>query len=166
MLSTAARPNRTISVYEASAQATANPKTQRSPTRMKTVARELLYALLAWFIPFVVSVCTFPLKQASRPLFESLMAVTIAMTATLLGLVYLRRAGAVSIPRAAGIGITWTAANWLLDLFMFSGGPMKMPVEQYATEIAAAYLVIPVITVGLASAAALGRSGAGEQHSA
>ena len=46
------------------------------------------------------------------------------------------------------------AANWALDALMFSGGPMKMSLYQYVTEIAGAYLMIPVMTVGLGAAAA------------
>jgi hypothetical protein len=43
-------------------------------------------------------------------------------------------------------------ANWLLDGLMFSGGPMTMSLYQYLS--AGAYLMIPLITVGLAAAAA------------
>ena len=120
---------------------------------MKRVARELGFALVAWFVPFAVSVCIFPLRDADRPLFEMLMSFTLTLNSTLLGLIYLRRVTENHLRRAILIGLTWMVANWLLDLAMFSSGPMQMPLRQYVHEIAGAYFVIPVITMGLGAAA-------------
>jgi uncharacterized membrane protein YpjA len=123
---------------------------------MKRVARELGFALMAWFVPFAVSVCVFPLRERDRPLFEVLMSFTLTVNTTLLGLIYSHRVTENRLRRAIGIGLTWMVANWLIDLAMFSRGPMQMPLRQYLHEIAGAYLVIPVITLGLGAAAKAG----------
>lgn len=130
---------------------------------MKQVAREFGFAFLAWCVPFAASVCVFPLRAAHRPLFEMIMSFTLTANTAMLGLLYLRRVKRSYLARAAGIGAGWVVANWLLDLAMFSSGPMQMPLGQYLSEIAGAYLVIPVITVALGLAISLGaRSEFGE----
>jgi hypothetical protein len=48
------------------------------------------------------------------------------------------------------------AANWALDSLMFSGGPMKMSLNQYVMDIGVTYLMIPAITIGLGTAATVG----------
>ena len=68
-------------------------------------------------------------------------------------LAYFRRLTTNYVAHGARIGITWTAANWMLDALMFSSGPMKMSVNQYAMDIGIAYLAIPVMTIGLGAAA-------------
>jgi uncharacterized membrane protein YpjA len=120
---------------------------------MRAVARELGFALLAWLVPFVVSVCIFPLKQSHPPLFESLMGVALAASTAVLGCAYLRRAMRNPLAQGARIGLIWMFANWLLDGLMFSGGPMKMSLANYATDIGVAYLMVPVITTALGAAA-------------
>jgi hypothetical protein len=125
---------------------------------MKALAREVGFAVLAWLVPFAVSVCVFPLKQWHRPFFEEVMSLTLTATTTVLGLLYLRRVRSKIMTRAVRIGLTWIAANWALDLLMFSSAPMKMSFQQYAMDIAAAYFVIPVMTIGLGAAIKLGLS--------
>lgn len=116
---------------------------------MRTLGREAGYAVLAWLLPFAASVCIFPLKKSHPPLFESLMGVLLAGSTVLLGCAYLRRTTGNPPAVGARIGVTWMVANWLLDGLMFSGGPMKMSLHQYAGDIAVAYVMIPVITIGL-----------------
>jgi hypothetical protein len=124
---------------------------------MKTAVKELAFAVAAWLIPFAASVAIFPLKKAHSPLFDSLMGVVLTTSTVVLGLLYLRRRA--SRPVAAGLraGVLWMVANWLLDGLMFSGGPMKMTFTQYAGDIGAAYLMIPVVTTGLGAAVTLRR---------
>jgi hypothetical protein len=55
------------------------------------------------------------------------------------------------------VGLAWAAANWLLDGLMFFEGPMRMTLRQYAMEIGAAYLMMPIIAAGLAAAFAFAR---------
>ena len=121
---------------------------------MKRVARECGFAVAAWLVPFLMSVCVFQLRADHRPLFEMVMALTLTANTACLGLAYLRRVTARLLLLGARVGLTWMFANWAFDLIMFSSGPMRMPFGQYLTEIAGAYLVIPVITIALGAAAA------------
>ena len=118
---------------------------------MKRALRETGFAFLAWLVPFVTAVCLFPVKRTNPPLFESLMGVVLAASSVLLGWLYLRRQQNPTVARGLRVGLVWMVANWLLDGLMFSGGPMKMSLPQYASDIGAAYLMIPVITTGLAA---------------
>jgi hypothetical protein len=121
---------------------------------MKLLLRELSFAVLAWFIPFVMSVCIFHLKRSHPAMFESAMGITLVGSIVGLGCLYLRRGTSGFVLNGVRIGLTWMMANWLLDGLMFSAGPMRMSLQQYLNEIAGAYLMIPLITVGLAAAAA------------
>jgi hypothetical protein len=121
---------------------------------MRRAARELSFGLLAWLIPFAMSVCIYHLKPKYPALFESVMGLTLVGSTVVLGCLYLRRVAARWIARGLAIGCLWMAMNWLLDAVMFSQGPMKMSFQQYAAEIGPAYLLIPVITTGLGTAVA------------
>lgn len=117
---------------------------------MKSLSREALYAFLSWLIPFFASICLFPLKRSRVSLFETLMSITLVGTTVLLGCLYLRPRPS-KLP-ALRIGLTWMLANWALDVLVFSHAPMHMTLSHYLSEIAGAYLIIPIITTGLAFA--------------
>ena len=116
---------------------------------MKPTLREPGYAVLAWLVPFVVSVCIFPLKKSHPPLFDSLMGVVLTGSTVVLAILYLRRTPGNPAVAGARIGVTCVLANWVFDALMFSAGPMKMPLGQYLLEIGTAYLMLPVITIGI-----------------
>jgi hypothetical protein len=122
--------------------------------------REIGYAFLAWLLPFAVSVGLFPVKKSNPPLFESLIAVTLAASTVVLGCAYFRRVTDGFVRIGLRTGVLWMLANWLLDGLMFSGGPMKMSLSQYVADIGAAYVMIPVITAGLGYAIGARRSAA------
>jgi hypothetical protein len=121
---------------------------------MKAIRREVFFAILAWLVPFVASVCLFGLKSSYPPLFDTLMGVVLTASTALLGIIYLRRTHGDYVATGFRIGVMWTVANWLLDGVMFSSGPMKMSLSQYASDIGIAYLAIPALTIGLGLAAA------------
>jgi hypothetical protein len=120
---------------------------------MRSVTRELLFAFLAWLVPFAVSVCIYHLKQQNPAAFESAMGLTLVGTTVVLGCLELRHRTRAFVRRGLAAGCLWMAANWLLDAVMFSRGPMRMSFARYAAEIAPAYLIIPVITAGLGCSA-------------
>lgn len=115
--------------------------------------------VLAWLVPFIVGVLAYPLHEPARPLFESIMAVTVTATAVVLGLVYLRGVGGARVREALLVGILWFAICVLIDapLFLF-GGPMKMSVGAYFADIGLTYVGIPVVTWGLGVACSAGRA--------
>jgi len=118
------------------------------------MARELAFAVAAWAVPFFVAVSIQPVRRSQPRLFESIMAITLAATTVVLGCIYMRKSSGRFIATGARIGATWAVANWALDAPMFSGGPMKMTLREYIADIGIAYLMMPVITIGLGVAAA------------
>jgi uncharacterized membrane protein YpjA len=120
---------------------------------MRALARELLFAFLAWLMPFAASFAIFPLKKSHLPLFESLIAVILAASTVALGCLYFRRVSRGFQAQGLKIGLFWMAANWALDAPMFGYGPMKISLAQYVMDIGVTYLMIPVITLGLGTVA-------------
>ena len=109
--------------------------------------------VVMWLIPFVVAFMIFPLHETRRPLFESVMAVTVAATAVGLGLFWLRAVVRPSPALGLQAGLLWLAVCIAVDApLMLVGGPMKMTLSAYLADIGVTYLMIPVVTVGLAMA--------------
>ena len=111
------------------------------------------YGVLVWLFPFIVAFIIFPFHDSARPLFESIMAVTVCATAVVLGLRYLRSVPAAAVAVGIRIGILWFLIAVLIDApLMVFGGPMKMGIGDYLADIGVTYLCIPVITWGLGRA--------------
>ena len=128
---------------------------------MTSWRRALGLGVGVWLVPFLVAFLAFPFRESARPLFESIMSVTVTSTAVLLGLVYLRHLQSGFFREGLLIGLTWFAMSVLIDApLMLFGGPMQMTFGQYMADIGLSYLSIPVVTLGLAAASA--RKGAQE----
>jgi hypothetical protein len=110
------------------------------------------YGFLVWLIPFLVAFLAFPLRERARPVFESVMAVTVAATAVVLGLRYLRATGGSGWRDGLMAGIVWLLACIAIDTpLMLFGGPMQMTLVEYLGDIGLTYLTIPIVTTGLAA---------------
>ncbi len=116
---------------------------------MKITGKILLYGFLIWLIPFMVAIGIFWFHESNRPLFESIMAVTVTLVAVFFSVLIFRQRS--SNFRTAGIllGLLWFAISFGIDLFMFSWGPMKMPFWEYVSDVGVTYLIIPVVTIGI-----------------
>jgi len=122
---------------------------------MTSWRRALGLGVGAWLVPFVVAILVFPFRESNRPLFESIMGVTVASTAVLLGLGYLRKLQSGFIREGLLLGLIWFVMCVLIDApLMLFGGPMKMTFGQYMADLGLSYLSIPVVTLGLAAASA------------
>lgn len=117
------------------------------------MVRPLKWALglgfLLWLIPFIISVIIFPLKSSDVQLFDSIMAITTVFFVILFALVYFLRFAPVTAAEGATIGLIWLAISLVIDLLMFSGGPMAMPLATYVKDIGIGYLVYPMVTAGM-----------------
>ena len=71
-----------------------------------------------------------------------LVAATIAFT-----ILYLRKVTAGSFGDGLGVGIVWTVVVVALDLVLYLLGAFNIGLGEYFTDVASAYLVIPVVTV-------------------
>jgi hypothetical protein len=121
---------------------------------MVSFRKAALLGLAVWAVPFVVAWTIYPIHESWRALFESIMPVVIAATVVFLGLVYFRTVTRGCLREGALLGAVWFAISFVIDLFMFSGGPMRMGFMEYVGDVGLTYLMIPLITTGLGAARA------------
>ena len=114
----------------------------------------LLYGFLVWLIPFLVAFAAFPLKATWRSLFESIMPLALCGVVVLCALRYFRGVAKPSMKEGVGLGLLWFAISVAIDLPLMLNPPMNYSLEEYAADIALTYVMIPVITAGMATAAA------------
>lgn len=120
---------------------------------MTSLRKALLYGFLVWLIPFVISVCLFPLRQSNRGLFESIMGIVVALCAASFLSLYFRGVTLRYGWEGALLGALWCGMCILLDLPLFLegpmslGGPMTMRPGAYLSEIGSGYLMIPAVSV-------------------
>ncbi len=120
---------------------------------MITWGKAIGFGVLVWLIPFIVAFIIFPIHESARPLFESIMAVSVSTTAVVFGIIYLKNVKQNIIKAGIQIGILWFIIPVLIDApLMLLGGPMKMSIAEYLADIGVTYLCIPVITWGLSVA--------------
>ena len=81
------------------------------------------------------------------------MAVTLSIVTVWLGLVYLRKLPKVGVKDGLLLGLLWGAMSMAIDLPLFLTGPINMRLVDYLADVGLAYVMIPVITTGLAAAA-------------
>ena len=127
---------------------------------MASWRRAVWLGLLVWLVPFVVSFALAPVRASWRPLFESIMPVVVSAVVVACGLRYLRKAFRVSIGEGLALGILWLAISVLIDLPLMLSPPIRMPAVEYAADIGLTYLMMPIITAGLAAASSGPPSGA------
>lgn len=121
------------------------------PKLLRSWKKALGYGFLLWLIPFVVSMALFPIRQGNRPLFESIMPLVEAICTIFFLRLYLRHGKAPGMGESLLLGVLWMGISLLFDWPMFAAGPMKMTPAAYLSDIGAAYLLFPVLTVGAAS---------------
>lgn len=117
---------------------------------MVATAKAVLFGFLVWLIAFVVAFLIFPLRESSRPLFESIMPVVIASATAFFAVVYLRGVQKQFLREAVILGCLWLAVSVIIDLpLILTGGPMQMTLGQYIADIGITYLIIPTVTIGI-----------------
>jgi hypothetical protein len=110
---------------------------------MAAFVRAVLFGLLSWFIPLVLSFVLSPLKKSNPQLFSTMMYLIVLVTAGVLVLGYFRKR-AISIREAVWVGSLWLVMNLIFDFPMFAFGPMKMNALAYYSEIGIVYVTFPV----------------------
>lgn len=110
----------------------------------------ILFGFLVWLIPFVVSFVVFPLKDTTRPLFESIMPLVLTITVIVLAYYYLKNLDAKSVKKGVIAGLVWFIISIIIDMVLFlPASPMQMGFADYIMDIGLTYVMIPVITVGM-----------------
>jgi hypothetical protein len=115
---------------------------------MKSMKRALLCGFLLWLIPFLVAFIIYPLRETERPLFETIMAVTVTLAVVVLSIPYFRKTDGGYLNEGIKIGILWFCISIAIDLLMFMWGPMKMSFRDYMFDIGFTYLIYPTVTIG------------------
>ena len=123
---------------------------QRFPLGRAQFLRTLGYGVASWFAVFAVSMALYPWRVDNRPLFESVIPVVMAAVNITLMTLYLSRISSGFLAHGALCGALWVAENFICDFFAFSIGPMQLSFAEYVQDIGVTYLMIPVVTVGLA----------------
>ncbi len=108
----------------------------------------ILYGIAIWAVVFIVAVLAFPLRANERPLFESIMTVSLTIATVVASVQYFKKVDKNFIKIGLCLGIIWLDVNIFIDLFMFMQGPMKMSLIDYVKDIGLTYILIPAITIG------------------
>ena len=117
---------------------------------MRSTRTLIFYGFLLWFFTLLVSLALFPLKRSWPVMFDSIMPVALTVVTVVLVNLYSRRSGAWLPKEGARLGAIWLSISLLLDLPLFSYGPMRMSLVDYIADIGLTYLIIPAITLGFA----------------
>jgi hypothetical protein len=112
--------------------------------------RLLGFGVVLWAVVLGVAMAMGSWRTTNRPLFESMIAVTLATATVVMMTVHLRRVSWGFLRAGALAGVIWPAVSVALDMVVFSTGPMKMAFSDYVQDIALTYLMIPVIAMGMA----------------
>ena len=99
---------------------------------MKSWPKAILFGFLIWLIPFIVAVSIFVVHDSNRPLFESIMAVTVTGSAIILCLMYMKLIQTDFFREGLKLGIVWFLICIIIDApMMLLGGPMLMSFGEY-----------------------------------
>ena len=116
---------------------------------MKSFGVLILYCSILWLVPFVVAIGIFPLHISNRPLFETIMPVVLTIAVVLVSILYFRKVDREYLRAGIRLGVAAFVVSFLIDLSLFSWGPMKMPFGEYVGDIGLTYLIYPTVTVGI-----------------
>jgi hypothetical protein len=117
---------------------------------MAAIGRAVLFGFLVWLAAFVAAFLIFPLRESSRPLFESIMPVVLSSATAALAVVYFRGVTRDYLKEGIVLGCLWLAISLAIDApLMLLGGPMKMTLAEYLADIGVTYLLIPAVTIGI-----------------
>jgi hypothetical protein len=117
---------------------------------MREMKKKLMYGVLLWAIPFVVSIFMFPIRASDRPLFESAMTVVVVLCVVIFSALYFRKwVDSKFLSEGIFLGILWLVISLAIDLILFMPDtPMHVSFIDYIKDIGITYLLIPVITIG------------------
>lgn len=107
------------------------------------------YGFFVWLITFLMAKAMTPAKTFSGQLFDSLIPVVLVIVVILFATVYFKDVRSAFLREGIVLGLVWLLACLLLDLPMFSEGPMKMSFGDYMMDIGFTYLLIPATTIGI-----------------
>ncbi len=111
--------------------------------------RILLYGLILWFFIFLISFVIIPIKKTNLAFFETLMTLWLTLCAEVVASFYFRKKN-ITLPLGFGAGFIWMLLCGSIGLVLFKLTTPKENLWIYFTDEGFTYLVIPIITTGLA----------------
>jgi len=106
------------------------------------------FGFLIWLIPFLVSFVVFSLREANRPLFESIMPVILTIVVLIFSILYFIKLDKDFIGEGVLIGIVWLVISIIIDLVMFlPESEWHMSFSDYMMDIGLTYLIILLIPI-------------------
>lgn len=110
------------------------------------------FGFLIWLIPFLVSFVIFPLRSSNRPLFESIIPVTLVFAVMVFSVLFFKKGEKQSLREGVIVGIVWFIISIVIDLLLFlPPSPMQMSFVDYMMDIGLTYLIILIIPIGIAT---------------
>jgi hypothetical protein len=110
------------------------------------------FGFLIWLIPFLVSFVIFPLRDANRPLFESIMPIILVLTVMIISVLYFKKIEKKSLKEGLIAGVLWFVLSLVIDLMLFlPASPMQMSFSDYMMDIGLTYLIILMIPIGISA---------------
>lgn len=119
--------------------------------------RAVAYGVLVWLVPFLVAFAIFAVKESWRSLFESIMAVTVAAVTVVASGKYFRSHPPQCVRPGLVLGVLWALISIAIDLPLMLSPPINYPVPEYFADIGLTYVMIPIITAGMAQAVCTSR---------
>ena len=117
---------------------------------MKTpLLKALAYGFILWLVPFLAALALYQVRNTDRIFFETLMPIIITLVAVILAYFYFKGVKANFLKEGIIIGILWPVISIVLDLLMFTWGPMAMSPADYMKDIGLTYLVYTIIMIGI-----------------
>lgn len=128
--------------------------------RMSRTRTILGHGLGIWAFPFLVGMGLFPLQAGQPALFDTLMSLALVVGVLFFATRCLRRGGGASTGAMVRIGLGWAGLCLAIDLPLFLLA-FDWTLADYVADVGLGYLLIPLVSGGLARAFALGARGAG-----
>ena len=79
-----------------------------------------------WAVPFAIGMAIFPVVDPSTALFDTLMSISMALSATVFAYVHLSRSAAPPLDEGLFAGTIWMVMAIGLDTPLFIFGPAQM----------------------------------------
>lgn len=120
---------------------------------MHSLKKSILFGFLVWLIPFIVAFLMYSIHESNRPLFESIMPLIITISVIIFSYLYFKNIDTNIKAEGAKLGIIFLLISLVIDLILFMpDSPMHMSLPNYIADIGLTYLMIPIITIGIAYA--------------
>lgn len=114
---------------------------------MNSTGKIILYGFLIWLSIFVGAMLIFQLHESDRIFFETLISIICTAVIILFTSSYFKKVETNFVSEGIKTGIIWMLINLIIDIPMFSFGPMARPLWDYFKDIGFMYLSIPIVTI-------------------